>query len=281
MREIKPFTDVFSRQTTVNHSTVLGLLLSIGLLIFIIAFAANKPETFINLPGLAIVLGGTLAAAFLSYPLQDVKQAVKSIKLVFFYDNLNPQQEVDEIVAVARMWFQHDTLGIENVIDSIHNPYLKTGFQLIVDHTPVEDILSLLNWRIARVRAKERAEAGIFHSMAAFAPAFGMLGTLVGLINMLQIIEIKDIGSITTNMAVALTTTFYGLMLANLIFNPIAIKLERRTEQRIMIMSMIMEGVTLIAERRTPSFIRETLSSFIVHYDDELKESKHTDKRDE
>lgn len=279
MREPRPFSHFLSPQTTVNHSTIVGILLSIGLLIFIIAFAANKPETFINLPGLAIVVGGTLAAAFLSYPLQDVKQAVKSIKLVFFYDNLNPQQEADEIVAVAKMWFQHDTIGIENVIDSIHNPYLKTGFQLIVDHTPIEDILSLLNWRIARVRAKERAEAGIFHSMAAFAPAFGMLGTLVGLINMLQIIEIKDISSITSNMAVALTTTFYGLMLANLVFNPIAIKLERRTEQRIMIMSMIMEGVTLIAERRTPSFIRETLNSFIAHYDDELKETLHTGVR--
>jgi len=98
-------------------------------------------------------------------------------------------------------------------------------------------------------------------------------GTLVGLINMLQIIEIKDISSITTNMAVALTTTFYGLMLANLMFNPIAIKLERRTEQRIMLMSMLMEGVTLIAERRNPSFIRETLSSFIAHYEDELQDS--------
>ncbi|WP_051906829.1 motility protein A [Methylomarinum vadi] len=262
-----------NQQPALNYSTVLGLLLSLALLFFIIYFAANDPDTFINWPGLTIVLVGTIAAALLSYPLHDVKRAIKSIKLVFLYESLNPQREADEIAAVARMWFNRDTIAIENVIDSINNPYLKTSFQLIVDNTPLDDILALLKWRISRLRAKERAESSIFHSMAAFAPAFGMLGTLVGLINMLQIIEIKDISSLTANMAIALTTTFYGLMLANLVFNPIAIKLERRTEQRIMIMSMIMEGITLIAERRAPSFVRETLSSFIAHYDDELKEN--------
>jgi chemotaxis protein MotA len=196
---------------------------------------------------------------------------MRSVKLIFYYESLNPQKEADEITAVAKMWFQRDSIAIENVIDSIHNPYLKTSFQLIVDKTPVDDILALLKWRIARLRAKERAESNIFYSLAAYAPAFGMLGTLVGLINMLQIIELKDISSITSNMAVALITTFYGLLLANLIFNPIAVKLERRTEQRIMIMSMVMEGITLIADRRPPSFIRETLNSFMASYDNELE----------
>jgi chemotaxis protein MotA len=170
------------------------------------------------------------------------------------------------------MWFNRDTVAIENIIDSINNPYLKTGFQLIVDKTPIEDILSLLKWRIARLRAKERAEANIFYSLAAYSPAFGMLGTLIAMTNMLQVIELKDIAGISHNMGTALVTTFYGLIMANLVFHPIAIKLERRTEQRIMIMSMIMEGITLIADRRSPSFVRETLKSFIKHYDDELKD---------
>lgn len=273
MNSRKWFSTTLPKQPAINYSTALGVLLSFALLIYIIAFAASEPQIFINFSGLIIVCAGTLAAALLSYPLRDVKQAVKSIKLVFIYESLNPQLEADEIIEVAKLWFRRDTIAVEKVINNITNPYLKTSFQLIVDNTPIEDILSLLKWRITRLRAKERAESSIFHSMASFAPAFGMLGTLVGLINMLEIIEIKDISSITANMAIALTTTFYGLMLANLVFNPIAIKLERRTEQRIMIMSMVMEGVTLIADRRTPSFIRETLSSFIAHYDNELKET--------
>ena len=102
-----------------------------------------------------------------------------------------------------------------------------------------------------------------------------MIGTLIGLINMLQIIELRNITDITFNMGIALITTFYGLILANLVFTPIAIKLERRTEQRIMIMSMVMEGITLIADNRSPSFVRETLNSFIAHYDNELKMDPH------
>jgi len=258
------------KKESVNYSTALGMVLSLLLLFFIIFYAANEPANFINLPGLVIVLSGTLAAAFLSYPLRDIIQSLRSIKLIFFYESLNPQKDADEIIAVAKMWFQRDSIAIENVIDSIHNPYLKTGFQLIVDKTPVDDILALLKWRIARLRAKERAESNIFHSLAAYAPAFGMLGTLVGLINMLDVIELKNISAITSNMAVALITTFYGLLLANLVFNPIAVKLERRTEQRIMIMSMVMEGIALIADRRSPSFVRETLKSFIAYHEDEL-----------
>jgi chemotaxis protein MotA len=259
------------KKDTVNYSTALGIILSILLILFIVLYAANDPATFLNIPGLVIVIAGTTAAVFLSYPLRDIKQGIRSVKLIIFYESLNPQKEANEIIAVAKMWFQRDSIAIENVIDSINNPYLKTGFQLIVDKTPVDDILSLLKWRIARLRAKEKAESNIFYSLASYSPAFGMLGTLVGLINMLEIIEMRDISSITSNMAIALITTFYGLLLANLIFNPIAVKLERRTEQRIMIMSMVMEGITLIADRRTPSFVRETLNSFIANYDNELE----------
>jgi len=265
---------LYLNKETINYSTALGIVFSILLLLFIVFFAANNPITFLNIPGFIIVVVGTIAAVFLSYPLRDIKQGIKSIKLIFFYESLNPQKEADEIIRVAKLWFQRDSVAIENVIDSIHNPYLKTGFQLIVDKTPVDDILALLKWRIARLRAKEKAESNIFYSLASYAPAFGMLGTLIGLINMLEVIEMKDIAAITSNMAVALITTFYGLMLANLVFNPIAVKLERRTEQRIMIMSMVMEGITLIAERRTPSFVRETLHSFIANYDNELDTSE-------
>jgi len=281
MDKYRLFPSPFKQTPAINYSTAIGVVLTLGLLLFIIYYAANTPEIFINIPGLGIVLGGTLAAVFLSYPLRDIKQGIKSIRQIVFYESLNPQREVDEIVAVAKMWFQRDKIAIENTIDTIQNPYLKTSFQLIVDNAPLDDILALLKWRIARMRAKEKAEASIFHSLAAFAPAFGMFGTLVGLINMLQVIEVKEIHSITSNMAIALTTTLYGLMLANLLFNPIAIKLERRTEQRIMIMSMIMEGVTLIVEGRPPSFIRETLNSFVAQYDNELHDEAIQDLYDE
>jgi len=267
-------TSLSKKKEGINYSTALGSLFSIILILFIVFYAANDPLIFLNLPGLTIVIIGTVSALFLSHPLKDIKQGAKSIKRIIFYESLDPQKEADEIIAVAKMWFHRDAIAVENVIDSIHNPYLKTSFQLIVDQTPIEDILSLLKWRITRLQVKEKAESNIFYSLANYAPAFGMLGTLVGLINMLQIIELKDISAITSNMAIALITTFYGLLFSNLIFMPIAVKLERRTEQRIMIMSIVLEGITLIADRRTPSFIRETLNAFIADHDNELENKK-------
>ncbi|MCD2452968.1 MotA/TolQ/ExbB proton channel family protein [Methylicorpusculum oleiharenae] len=270
MNKFDLFNYTAYKTRSLNYSTALGLIFSLLLFLFIVFVAANDARSYLNLYGLFIVVIGTIAAVCLSYPLRDIKQGIKSVKLIFLYESLNPEKEAEEIISVSKMWFNRNFVAIENVIDTINNPYLKTGFQLVVDQTPTEDILSLLKWRIARLRAQEKADANIFHSMAGFSPAFGMLGTLVGLINMLEIIDLRDVGAMSLNMGVALITTFYGLIFANLIFTPIALKLERRTEQRIMIMSMIMEGITLIAERRSPSFVRETLRSFIVRYENEL-----------
>ena len=141
----------------------------------------------------------------------------------------------------------------------------------MIDNTPADEIVNILQWRIKRLREQERAEAQIFHTMSVYAPAFGMFGTLVGMVNMLYTVNGPDLLNVGHNMAVALMTTLYGLVLSNLIFKPIAIKLERRTEKRAMIMRMIVEGTIMLAGNRSPVFIRETLKSFSAPYSDELK----------
>ncbi|MCP4040557.1 MAG: chemotaxis protein MotA, partial [Gammaproteobacteria bacterium] len=143
----------------------------------------------------------------------------------------------------------------------------------VLDRVPVNEISDLLQWRMLKVKQKENADAQIFHSMAAFAPAFGMVGTLLGLINMLNVMTSQGFDQVASSMGIALITTFYGIVLANLIFKPIAIKLEQRTEKRLMLMNMVLEGIILLGQRRTPAFIRETLKSFITHYEDEIMES--------
>jgi len=142
---------------------------------------------------------------------------------------------------------------------------------LVIDNTPPGEIVNILQWRIKRLREQERAEAHIFHTMSIYAPAFGMFGTLVGMVNMLYGMNGPDLLNVGHNMAVALMTTLYGLVLSNLIFKPIAIKVERRTEKRAMIMRMIVEGTIMLAGNRSPVFIRETLKSFSAQHDDELR----------
>lgn len=255
-----------------NPATVLGMFGGIFLLTVTIALTARDYSAFWNLPGLGIVLGGTIAATLVSYPLHEVLRVFRVFIIVLRHERYYAKEDMEEIVEVSRQWFKGNLAAIETRLGDIRNPYLRMGIQLVIDDTPLDDILTLLQWRMTRLRAKETAEAQVFRTMAMYAPAFGMLGTLVGLINMLFGMQGADFESIGVNLGIALITTFYGIILANLVFKPIAIKMERRTEQRVMLMNMVLEGITLMSKGRSPAYIRETLKSFMARYEDEIRQ---------
>lgn len=260
-----------------NPSTLIGIAASIMLLASVLLLSAESAASFINLPGLAIVLTGTLAATFISYPLREVVRVVRLVGVVFRRENSYVHDDIQELVSMARLWFKGNVRAVETALTRTRNPFLRTGIQLVIDNTREEEVLDLLRWRIARMKARERAEAQIFRTMALYAPAFGMIGTLVGLVNMLEVMDGSEIGIIGERMAVALLTTFYGIVLANLVFKPIAVKLERRTEERLIAMNMVMEGVSLMSRRRLPSFIEETLKSFMANHHDEIRDEAMED----
>lgn len=262
-----------------NPSTLIGMAAGIAMLAIVLVFAAEEPAAFVNLPGLAIVLGGTFAATFISYPLREVVRVFGLFRTVLRNERQYTQRDMEELTQISRLWMQGDVRAVEQALNRVRNPFLRTGVQLVIDLTPEEDILDLLQWRISRLRAKEHAEAQLFRVMASFAPAFGMIGTLVGLINLMFILEGGDLAIIGPHMAVALMTTFYGILLANLIFKPVAVKLERRTEQRIVLMNMVLQGISMMCEKRSPALMRETLKSFMAHFDDEIDDSDVRQKK--
>lgn len=272
--DTSPVDDTQGSETSVpgNPSTLIGIVVSILLLAVVVIFTAQSPLSFFNLPGLLIVLTGTLAATLISYPMREVRRVVALVGSVFRRERNFIQEDINELVALAREWMHGDARAVERALENTRNPFLRTGISLVIDNVREEEILDLLRWRVTRLRARELAEAQIFRTMATYAPAFGMLGTLVGLINMLEVIQDGDLGIIGPRMAVALLSTFYGILLANLLFRPIAVKLERRTEERLIAMNMVLEGVSMISRRRLPSFIEETLNSFISEAHDELGE---------
>ncbi|TDX32801.1 chemotaxis protein MotA [Modicisalibacter xianhensis] len=255
-----------------NPSTLIGIVASCLMLASVLLLSAESSMSFVNLPGLAIVVTGTLAATFISYPLREVLRVVRLVGIVFRREDSYINDDIKELVDMSRLWFKGNVRAVEKALKGTRNPFLRTGVQLVIDHTKEEEIIDLLRWRIARLKARELAEAHIFRTMASYAPAFGMLGTLVGLVNMLEIMNTSNLAEIGPRMAVALLTTFYGILLANLVFKPIAVKLERRTEERLIAMNMILEGVALMSKRRLPSFIEETLNSFMANYHDEIRE---------
>ena len=253
-----------------NPSTLIGMVASVLLLVVMLFFAADDPSRYIDLPSLGIVLGGTMAATFLSYPLQEVLRVLGLFATVMRNERLYIQQDIEELVRISKLWAQNDLRAVEKAVSQVTNPFLRTGVQLVIDRTPEEDILDLLQWRISRMRAQETAEAQIFRLMANYAPAFGMVGTLVGLVNLMDLLGQRDMLLIGQSLAVALMTTFYGILLANLVFKPVAVKLERRTEQRLVLMNMVLQGISMMCARRSPSLMRETLKSFVAQYEDEI-----------
>lgn len=254
-----------------NPSTVIGMVGGMVLILLSILLTAQDASAFLNLPGLVVVLGGTLAATLLSYPLKEVLRVFRTFHVVLRNERLYAEEDQHELVMVARHWFQGDLVAVEKELDKIKNPFLRTGIQMIIDDVPADEIAELLEWRILKLKTRETAEAQIYRSMGMYAPAFGMLGTLIGLINMLHGMGGAEFERIGVNMGLALLTTLYGVALANLLFKPIAIKFERRTEQRVILMNVLLEGVLLLARGHTPAYIREYLNTFFASYEDELR----------
>ncbi|MDB5778339.1 MAG: flagellar motor component [Polaromonas sp.] len=264
-----------------NPSTLIGMLASVLLLAIVLFFAADDARMYVDWPSLGIVLGGTLAATFLSYPLKEVFRVFSLMATVMRNERMYTHNDIEELVRISKLWINGDLHAVERALENVTNPFLRTGVQLVIDQTPEDDILDLMQWRISRLRAREAAEAQLFRVMANFAPAFGMLGTLVGLINLMSLLGGGDMRAIGQQLAVALMTTFYGILLANLVFKPVAVKLERRTETRVVLMNMVLQGISMMCERRSPALMRETLKSFMAHHEDEIFDGRPPGKHGE
>lgn len=253
-----------------NPSTLIGIVASILLLAIVLFFSAEDPLLFIDLPGLGIVLMGTAAATFIAYPLREVVRVFGLMRTIARNEKLYIDKDLEDLVDISRIWMQGDIRAVEQALERASNPFLRNGVQMVIDNVPEQDILDLMQWRIARMKAKEHAEAQLFRVMAGFAPAFGMLGTLVGLVNLLFLLGDGDMTAIGRQMALALMTTFYGVLLANLVFKPVAVKLERRTEQRLVLLNTVMQGISMMSQKRSPSMMRETLNAFVAEVRDEI-----------
>ncbi|MBI4530544.1 MAG: MotA/TolQ/ExbB proton channel family protein [Candidatus Latescibacteria bacterium] len=256
-----------------NPSTILGIIVAVALLILTVlldpAELSLRPGAEVyygpdGIESLAIVLIGTLAATFISYPMQEVLRVFRVFLIVFKKEEVQVGEQVSQIVGLARAASTGGIHGIEGQMGRIRNLFMRDGVQMLIDNYPLDTIRELMEARIVSRQMREDAEAGVFKTMGKFAPAFGMLGTLIGLIAMLRNMTGPNMmEQLGPGMAVALVTTFYGVILANLLFAPIATKLERRTEEEIALMNVIMEGVLMLRETHSPSMIEDKLKSYI------------------
>ncbi|NJB67190.1 chemotaxis protein MotA [Desulfobaculum xiamenense] len=238
-------------------ATLLGSIIGFALVIGAILLGGDM-SLFINLPGLMIVVGGTFAAICVTFPLQDVLDAHMGALSLFMKKKGKVEDVVNIMVRIAEISRREGLIALENI--QTENPILKKACQLIADNADPQLIRDTLMIEIGTMKRRHSISIEVFHKLAGFGPAFGMIGTLIGLVQMLS--KLEDPASLGPAMAVAILTTFYGTIMANLIFLPFAGKMKARTSQEELHLQIIFEGAKSILENNNPRLVYEKLSSF-------------------
>lgn len=245
-----------------NIATILGILAGAVILGMATAKSTDNPIVFVNLSGLAIVVGGTAAATFICSPLKEVMRVVSAFLLAVKREELPIGNYIDVLVVIARTASGKGRIALEKALPSMDHEFLKSAVQMLVDGYSREELKEILDTRIEQAYEYEMAQASIFRTMAKLAPAFGIIGTLIGLIGMMQTMG-GDMANLGPSMATALTTTLYGVLLANMFFLPIAIKVEKRIEERIILMTVIRDGILFIHDQTPASIVLDKLKAYL------------------
>ncbi|HHX01862.1 MAG TPA: motility protein A, partial [Firmicutes bacterium] len=204
-------------------SLILGLVLGFGLLITSIALSGNV-GTYWDVQSVMITLGGSMAAVMVNFSLKDLANVGQVLKVLLTNRESNPQEIIATIVRFAEISRREGLLALEERAQELDEPFLQKGIQLVVDGTDPELVRGILEIELSYMEERHEVSQRIFEQMGAYCPAFGMTGTLIGLIMMLQ--KLDDPSTLGIGMAVALITTLYGVILANLVFLPIADRLR-------------------------------------------------------
>lgn len=241
-------------------TTILGIVMGAGVFVGGV-LTSGKLGDFWDLPSFLIVIGGTLAAIVACFPLSTLKNVPKHFKLVISGGKFEPGPLIDSLVEFAQLARKNGLLALEEKANELEDPFFKRSIMLIVDAVEAEKVKEVLEAEVESMAERHGEEAAIYEKGAAFAPAFGMMGTLIGLINMLKNLNLDEGGSDTIglSMSVALVTTLYGVMFANLIFTPIGKKLDIRNSEEILYRQIIIDGVLGIQTGDNPKALKERL----------------------
>lgn len=255
-----------------DFSTLLGWIVGIGLIIFSIilnqdistgAYDINWDAIggFIDAPSVLIVIGGTFCALMVSYPFSMFKKTFKHLGIILKNKNINPNENIEQIVEFAKEARINGVLALEEKVKEIKDPFMKNALMMVCDSIDPEKVQEMMDNELDNLEARHMQSINFYLKGSDYAPAFGMVGTLIGLINLLA--NLSDSESLAANMSVALVTTLYGSLLSNFIFKPIANKLKIRHEAEMLNKTIIVVGVQGILAGDNPNFIQEKLVKLI------------------
>ncbi|MFV0502716.1 MAG: motility protein A [Lachnospirales bacterium] len=225
-------------------------------------FDFTKVVAMIDIPSIVIVVGGTIGSTMIGYPLEKVTSALKSASKVFKPSSVDPGQAIGDIINLANLARKEGLLALEEAVESVEDEFLKKGTMLIVDGTDPELVKGILETELSYQETRHSDNRGIWEFIGEMTPAWGMIGTLIGLVMMLQ--DLSNPDAIGPSMAVALLTTFYGSLLANFVAIPIANKMKIFSKEEILIKEILIEGILSIQAGENPRIIEEKLKAFLA-----------------
>ena len=261
---------------TTDLGTLIGLLAGLGIILIGIIQSGGKLYWFFNFNSLLIVLGGTFAATMVNLPLRAVGNIFNVLQNVFRGEDYDYIGIIEEIVQKAQKARKDGLLSLEADLPMMRDGFFKNGIELAINERESSRLRTFLNLEMNNISSRHVAGQEMFLYMASSAPAFGLLGTVLGLIIMMnnfssggggmEITASYDVAErfadLLSGMGLALITTFYGVFMANMIFLPIGGKLKRRSENEMMLKSIVVEGIISIHAREHPILIKEKLMTF-------------------
>jgi len=241
-------------------ATIIGIVSAFALVLAAMLYGGSL-TMFIDPASMLIVIGGTIGVTLINYPMRDIIKLFSIIKHLFFYRIVPVGKIISQFVEFATRARREGILALESSMKEVDDPFLAKGLQLTIDGLEPASIKEILETEIDYVGERHRLGAEIFMTMGTFAPAMGMIGTLIGLVQMLQ--NMSDPSSIGPAMAVAILTTFYGSVMANMLFLPMSGKLKNRSSEEVMTKEIMLNGILSIARGDNPRVIEQKLHSFI------------------
>ncbi len=241
-------------------ATIIGIVSAFSL-VFIAVASGGGLTWFLDTPSVLIVFGGTFGAVLVNYPMADVLGVIKVAKNAFLKKEQKARDVINLLVTMSKISRRDGILSLQSLIVKLRDPFLVKAVNLIIDGLDPGDVTNILETELDFIEERHRLGAEIFTTMGNFAPAMGMTGTLIGLVQMLM--RMNDPSTIGPAMSVALVTTFYGVILANLLFLPIAGKLKRLSSQELLLKQLIIVGILSIQSGDNPRILEQKLHSFI------------------
>jgi len=241
--------------------TVIGFILAIGAIVGGQLLEGGHVGSIVQLTAAVIVIGGTVGAVMVNYPMAIFLKALANSKMIFFNVHVDSRAMIAQIVKLATLSRKQGLLALEDKLKTLTDPFLKKGLQLVIDGTEAKAIREILEIEVEQFEDENNLSGKVYESLGGFAPTIGILGAVLGLIHVME--NLADPSKLGAGIAVAFVATIYGVGSANLLFLPMGGKIKLKTRELVLARQLIIEGLVSLAQAENPKMIEEKLSGYL------------------